>query len=392
MQNDALYINLNEILNYISIEVGERPTGSENNMKVERFVANYFKQQGFAVELQRFDSPDFKAEGAELTYKGESIPVKPSYYTKECNVTAAYVTVGTVGELKRSNMTGKVAVLHSDLTGEQLMPKSFPFYNPERHQEIIQLLEEKQPAAIITVTERDESVFEDGDFLIPSVYVKKNDGEILLESEGELHLVINAKKEESEGANVIARLNPEMKRRIVITAHMDTKMETPGALDNATGIAILLLLSRLIEPENIDFCLELLLLNGEDYYSIPGQRAYMDTYLKTPEDILCAINCDGVGLKDSPTTVMFMEDERQLDKQMKDRLQEDANLMVIDPWPMGDHMLFALEGVPVIAFTSKGIFQLLDTVIHTEKDTVDLIDPKKVIQVVRTLEEMVKNE
>jgi aminopeptidase YwaD len=391
MQNDELFIKLNEILNYISVEIGERPTGSENNQKVERYTENYFKKQGYKVELQRFDCPDFKTEGAELICNGETIQVRPSYYTKGCNVTGDYVKVKTVDELRSSQLADKIAVLYGELTEEQLMPKSFPFYNPERHQAIIRLLEEKQPAAIITIVEKDESVFEDGDLTIPSAYVKKENGETLLESDGELHLVINASRAESEGANVIARLNPEMKKKLVITAHMDTKTGTPGALDNATGIAILLLLSRLIKPQAIDFCLELLLLNGEDYYSIPGQRAYMDTYLQTPKDIICAINCDGVGLKDSPTTVMVMEGERELDTSVKARLLEHPDLEVIDPWPMGDHMLFVMEEVPVIAFTSKGIFQLLDTVIHTEKDTVDLIDSKKVIKVVRILEEMVKD-
>lgn len=390
MQNDALYMKLNEILNYISVEIGERPTGSENNKKVEQFVANYFKQQGFTVELQHFYCPDFKTEGAELTYRGESIPAKPSYYTKGCNVTADSVKVKTVDELKRSDMTGKIAVLHSELTEEQIMPKSFPFYNPERHQKVVQLLEDKKPAAIITVVESDESVFEDGDFAIPSVYVTRKDGRVLFEGDGELQLVINAAREESQGANVIARLNPAKKKKLVITAHMDTKAGTPGALDNATGIAILLLLAQLIKPEDIEFCLELLLLNGEDYYSIPGQRKYMDTYLKTPQDILLAINCDGIGLKDSPTTVMFMESDRKLDNQLKDTLLAKSDLEFIAPWVQGDHMLFAFENIPVIAFTSKGIFDLLDTVIHTDKDTVELIDPEKVINVVRILEETVK--
>jgi len=332
MKDKELLKDLNEILYYISVEIGERLTGSENNRRVERYAANYSRKQGGDLELQPFDCLDFKTDGASLFFKGQTIPVKPSYYTTGCDVTSEYAAVSTVDALEASDLKGKIAVLYGELTKEQLMPKSFPFYNPKRHQEIIRLLEEKEPAAIVTVTEKDESVFEDGDFAIPSVYVTKKEGKGLLENDGEMHLVINATRKESQGANVIARLNPEKDKKLVVTAHLDTKQGTPGALDNATGIAVLLLLSQLIQPEDIDFCLELLLLNGEDHYAIPGQRAYMDTYLKTPQDIICAINCDGVGLKNSPTTVMFMEGERELDRQLKDRLAEHPDLEEIDPW------------------------------------------------------------
>ena len=390
MQNHELFTKLDEILNYISVEIGERLTGSENNKKVEAYVENYFKNQGYDVELQQFDCLDFKTADAELTFKDETIPVKPSYYTTGCSVTGEYVKIETVEELKRSDLTDKIAVLHGDLTKEQIMPKNFPFYNPEKHQEIVQILEEKNPAAIVTIVEKDGSIFEDGDFAIPSVYVSKNEGEVLLKNNGEIKLVINAAKEDSHGANVIARLNPKKRRKLVVTAHMDTKTGTPGALDNATGIAILLLLSHLIKPEDIDFCLELLLLNGEDYYSIPGQLAYMETYLQKPEDILLAINCDGVGLKKSSTAVFLTECDSATEGLLNPIILNSTGMDFIAPWFQGDHMLFALKHIPTIAFTSSGIFQILETIIHTEKDTVNLVDDEKVIKVVRVIEEIIK--
>ena len=47
----------------------------------------------------------------------------------------------------------------------------------------------------------------------------------------------------------------------------------------------------------IDYCLELLLLNGEDYYSTPGQMEYMEEYLGEDNNIILAINCDGMSKK-----------------------------------------------------------------------------------------------
>ena len=109
------------------------------------------------------------------------------------------------------------------------MPKSFSFYNSEHHQKIISLLEEKKPSAIVTIVDNDISIFEDGDFDIPSVYVTK---EVLL----------------------------------------------------------------------------------------------------------------------------------------KEILVERENFELIEPWVEGDHILFLMNQIPAIALTSKNIFDMIDSIIHTERD------------------------
>ena len=43
------------------------------------------------------------------------------------------------------------------------------------------------------------------------------------------------------GYNVIGKKGEDGLERIVITAHIDAKKGTPGAIDNATGVAVLLI-------------------------------------------------------------------------------------------------------------------------------------------------------
>ncbi len=43
-------------------------------------------------------------------------------------------------------------LVRGELAREQLMPKNFPFYQPEEHQRIIHLLEAQKPLAIIAAT------------------------------------------------------------------------------------------------------------------------------------------------------------------------------------------------------------------------------------------------
>lgn len=109
----------------------------------------------------------------------------PSPYSKGCSLEAELVAAGTLNELEQVLAKGKLLLLHDELTREQLMPKNFVFYNPDEHQQIIALLEEKEPGAILAATSRNAALaggvypfplIEDGDFQIPSVYLTEAEG------------------------------------------------------------------------------------------------------------------------------------------------------------------------------------------------------------------------
>ena len=179
----------------------------------------------------------------------------------------------------------KILLINKELTKEQIMPKNFVFYNPEEHKQIISLLEEKNPKAIICVTGCVEDIsggfypfpiFEDGDFDIPSVYMKNTDGEKVIKLTGQkVELAIESKRIPAKGYNIIARKKGEGKGRLVLCAHIDTKKNTPGALDNATGVAVLMALAEQLRNYKGPNDIEIVAFNGEDYYSVPGQMLYL---------------------------------------------------------------------------------------------------------------------
>ena len=136
--------------------------------------------------------------------------------------------------------------------------------------------------------------------------------------------------------------------------------------------------------------LKLLLLNGEDYYSTPGQLNYMEEYLNDNESIFLVINCDGVGMKDSPTAISFMELNREKEELVKGMALKRDGIDVIEPWVQGDHMLFVMNGIPAITFTSKEILKLIDVIAHTEKDSLDIIDHKEVLKIILFIDEIIK--
>ena len=76
----------------------------------------------------------------------------------------------------------------------------------------------------------------------------ENSYEKLLACAGQMvELVSGAVRIPETAFNVIAQKDSRTKDRIVITAHIDTKIGTPGAIDNATGVTAVLLLAELLK-------------------------------------------------------------------------------------------------------------------------------------------------
>ncbi|MEW6522989.1 MAG: M28 family peptidase [Bacillota bacterium] len=119
-----------------------------------------------------------------------------------------------------------------------------------------------------------------------------------------VHLEVRAQREPSRGCNVIARKGHG--KRLIVTAHIDSKPGTPGTLDNAAGVVVLLLLGELLAGDECRVKVEIAALNGEDYYSAPGQVLYVQQDLRSFSDVLLAINIDGAGYHQGSTVYSFL--------------------------------------------------------------------------------------
>src|SRR4030042_3382446 len=222
-----------------------RRTGSKGNRAATDFFYDTIKPWGYKMETTPFTCLDFESGEVALVCRGNSFEICISPYSLGCDVTAELVTVSTIEELEKCYCSGKILLMKGEICAEQLMPKNFVFYNPEHHKRIYAILEERQPAAIITATARKPELvgaiypfplIEDGDFDIPTVYCTDTTGEeIAANTDHEFLLRIQAKRVQSTACNVIARKNPYAKEKIIVCAHIDVYSNTPGALDNASG-------------------------------------------------------------------------------------------------------------------------------------------------------------
>ena len=120
--------------------------------------------------------PGLAGGGDALELDGERLVAAANAFSPSGEVAGRAVAVGTVAELEEADLEGRIGILYGDLTAGPLAAKGCTVYNPERDQQIVRLLEEKRPAALITVNPGLQCltrVIEDWQLPIPSATVSR---------------------------------------------------------------------------------------------------------------------------------------------------------------------------------------------------------------------------
>lgn len=374
-------------------EIGERRVGSLQNRKATSYTKSELEEIGWLTESTELNVIDWETNGASLTCNGKAFEVFSSHYSLGCSAKGELLAINSIAQLEKENIENKIVLLYGEIASQQIAPKNFPFWNPEEHQHIISLLEKGNLKALITATERDSAtaggvypfpLFEDGDFNIPSVFMKDTEGEKLLACVGqEIELISQAERISETAYNVIAKNESNnTKKRIVITAHIDTKIGTPGAIDNGTGVTVLLLLAELLKDYHSNYSVELVVFNGEDYYGAPGQVKFIEQNVDKFSNIYFNINIDGAGYNEGISCFSPFELPEFVQNKFNDLISDTEEIVEGLPWYQGDHSLFIQQGVPAIAVSSQMFIENMDCqeITHTPKDNLSIVNYERVAE------------
>lgn len=386
-------------LQQLCVTIPDRRVGSAGNRAATDLFARTVQSFGFSVETPEFDCIDWAESGVSLTVGDESFTAFASPYSLGVRLTAPLVVVRSADKLESVDLAGKIVLLRGEIAREQLMPKNFTFYNPDEHQRIIHLLEAKQPLAIIAATTQDPQMagplypfplIEDGDFDIPSVYMTEDEGARLAAFAGKMtSLESHAERIPSTGCSVFARKGRDPERKVVCCAHIDAKRGVPGAIDNASGVIVMLLLAELLTDYSGGLTVEIVAINGEDYYANPGEMQVMALNDGQFDKIALAINVDGVGYVKGRAAYSLYECPEPLAQLIRGTFAGQAALMEGEPWYQGDHVLFIMNGRPTLAFTSEHVMELVTEIIHTPADSPDIVDPQVLVTVATALRDLI---
>lgn len=368
----------------LAVQIGSRPIGSPANLAAADYIHEVFRQSGLSVETQDIPCPDWVAEQTSLALDGESLAASANTFSPSCDISAETIPVCTLAELERATFTGKVLVFYGDLAQGELATKGGIYVSP-RDGRILQLLEERHPAGIITINPTLHArwrLIEDFDLDIPSVTVSAHSGLKLLKNPGKtVQMKIVARRSPSHTSNVIGRLSGEIPQRIVLCAHYDSKIDTPGAYDNAAGIGVLLTLAQSLAGRAHRHTLECVAFTGEEGAGL-GDMEYARGARRVGygfDQVTIAINVDGVGPFTGTTTVATFAASQELDRVVDEKVQQYPGIIRVEPWPASDHYIFYSNGVPSVALTSKG----LRDAFHTFSDTFEWISGEKLAESVQ---------
>lgn len=374
---------LDQHLEFLVGRVGARPPGSPANRRATAYVRDVLDDCGLAVVEHPFTTRWWEPGEGQLESAAGTVGVTPNPYSPSGDVRGPTRDVTSVEQLEQLDTAAEhLLVLRSELAEEQVLPAAFPFLDLPAHARVRAAIARLAPRAIIAVSDGWQPILEDPDLRVPSTTVSTAVGARLEEGE-DVRLVLGGTVHGGHGTNVSGHTEGAG-RRLVLSAHLDSKATTPGAFDNAAGVAAVLAVAA-TAGHDLGPC-EVVLFNGEDHFDACGEVAWLAG--SDLEAVAGNVNVDGVGLAGQGTSLTTLACPADLESRLTAWVDGRAGWSRTDPWFESDHAIFAMRDIPAVAVTSQDVHQLLGGLAHSDADTLDVLDLDVLQDVVAAIPEV----
>ena len=361
--------------------LGDRDLGTARNRAATDYVGSRLREAGVEVESIEFDVPEWRFGTATVETGELKLEMHPGPFSMSVDGEGPLVVVRTAEELS-DVAPGAVLLLCGEIAASQLTPRDYPFYGDPGHAAILDSLEAIEPLAVIAATTESAMtgamspfpLIEEVRFGVPSAYMTAEEGVRLAGHVGALTSVsITSEVHASSSVQLSGLQRGASEGRIVVSAHVDSKPETPGAIDNAAGVGVMLAVADLLGEVDSLRTVEYVAFNGEDHTLAAGELAWLAAN-EDLSDIVLAINIDAVGLPGDPSAYsLYGVDETTADL-IADVSAKHPGVAEGPPWPASDHMVFAMRGVPAVALTSTDFATASRVYSHTPRDVPEILD------------------
>lgn len=185
-------------------------------------------------------------------------------------------------------------------------------------------------------------------------------------------------------ANVMALppgLDPAAERYLLVGAHYDTVPASPGANDNASGVAVLLEVARILAARPAKLPVAFVVFGGEEgrpgpkHLSLAGSLHYTEAMSEAERrNLVAMLNLDMIGHGDALLSTLRIN----MKKGMHQRLLKLAGELGV---PAREH--FTPQVSDAVPFASHGIeagwlWTGVESAYHSPKDTVEKITPESI--------------
>ena len=130
-------------------------------------------------------------------------------------------------------------------------------------------------------------------------------------------------------------------------------------------------------------------LNGEDYYSAPGEVDYLNRYGDKFPEMVLGINLDAPGYREGKTAYSLYDSPEEMASTIHRVFSIYDDFIEGEQWYQGDHTIFVMNQRPALAITSEKFMELSTYITHTPKDHPNLVDTPKLVNIAMALRDLI---
>ena len=163
---------------------------------------------------------------------------------------------------------------------------------------------------------------------------------------------------------------------IMIGAHYDSVVQSPGASDNASGTAVLLEVARMLKDKPTSSEIRFIFFGSEEH-GLAGSESYVNEMtIDEIERTIAMFNLDMVGSADAGPLTMFTVDgmpntATEISNKANEALFGEA--LLLKSTGQSDHLPFHNAGIPAVLFS----YFPLEKTYHSANDTIDKLSEQR---------------
>ncbi|MHA1198902.1 MAG: M28 family peptidase [Candidatus Heimdallarchaeaceae archaeon] len=368
------------IVKHICRKIGTRVSGTEKEEEVAKYIAKHFETiNSQKTSLKTYPHKYYIGTEASLHHidTGTTITGSPIWMTKSTSLDGGEgegVYLGSINQLEEIALdTIKDKIVFIFFLRDYLEPEIFGN---------LKKLYKLKPKGVVLLSNynsevtRSDPIFKDNSIFsqIPTMVIPAskfaNLGDI--QFSGQFRLSVKGKNQEGLLHNVVYLQDGEITDTILICAYHDTVENSTGAISNATGIALVLEIARILSKIETKFSYVFATFGGEEQ-NLEGAKHFLEDYFRSK--IVLSINLDSI--EPFPGFVAsIVAGNKELFDIIKDTSStNNFPALAVNSTPNeGANMIFAQEGIPSIMVLFKGA--LVPGINRTELDNLKLVSEK----------------
>ena len=181
------------------------------------------------------------------------------------------------------------------------------------------------------------------------------------------------------GKNIVATLPGEIQSQFIVTAHYDTIDVSPGADDDGSGIASILMMAEILQSFHFHQTIKFIIFSGEEIVLL-GSTSYAENAYEKNENIIGVLSLDKIGYAitdDDGNKVRHHANPRSkwmidISQDIINKYQSEIDLEVVGLSfdPSSDHRAFVNLGFS----GSNLVEEALNPMYHTSEDIIEYIN------------------